>query len=114
MDGRLLEDHTTGTFEKMPFTGLGHVGYDNMKKKYVSTWMDNMGTAIMMSEGTYDAATKTFTYTGEMPDPMQGKYVKSRTTEKMVDKDHWVMSMYSTGADGKEVQGMEISYTRAK
>jgi hypothetical protein len=114
MDGRYLEDHTEGTFNGMPFHGLGHVGYDNMKKKYVGTWMDNMGTGISMSEGTYDAATKTFNYASEMPDPMQGKYLKGRTTERMIDKDHWVMSTYSPTADGKEYLCMEIDYTRAK
>ena len=36
-----------------------------MKKKFVGSWVDNMGTGIMFSEGTYDPATKTFTYTSE-------------------------------------------------
>ncbi len=114
LDGRFIEDHTTGSLADMPFTGRGFAGYDNMKKAYVSTWMDSMGTGIMMMEGTYDAATKTFTYTGEMQDPMQGKYVKTRSTEHMVDKDHMVMAMYTPGPDGKEMKMMEISYTRAK
>ncbi|MBL8856980.1 MAG: DUF1579 domain-containing protein [Planctomycetes bacterium] len=114
MDGRFLEDHTQGEFQGMPFVGLGHLGYDNMKKKYVGTWMDNMGTAIMTMEGTYDAKTKTFNYTGEMPDVMAGVSKKNRTTEKIVDKDNWVMSSYATGPDGKEYLAMEITYTRAK
>jgi hypothetical protein len=114
LGNRFLADETTGTFMGGPFNGHGHVGYDNIKKKYVATWMDTASTGVMVSEGTYDAATKTFNYTGESPDCMTGKYVKSRTTEKMVDKDHWVMSSYSAGPDGKEALGMEISYTRAK
>ena len=114
MDGRYLEDRTEGTFDGQPFTGLGHMGYDNLKKKYVGTWIDNMGTGVGTYEGSYDTASKTFNYTNEMPDPMQGKYVKARTTEKMVDKDHWVMSTYSPGPDGKEYMCMEIDYTRSK
>jgi hypothetical protein len=114
MDGRYLEDRTEGTANGKPFHGLGHSGYDNLKKKYVGTWIDNMGTGIGTYEGTYDAATKTFTYTSDMPDPMQGKYVKTRTTEKIVDKDHWIMSTFSPGKDGKEFMCMEIDYTRAK
>ena len=35
----------------MTFKGTGIEGYDNGKKKFVGTWMDNMGTGIMMSEG---------------------------------------------------------------
>jgi hypothetical protein len=68
----------------------------------------------MHSEGTFDASTKTFTLMGESPDCMAGKYVKSRTVDKMVDADHWTMQMYSQGPDGKEFMGMEIAYTRAK
>ena len=40
-----------------------------------------MGTGIMMSEGDYDPATKTFTYTGEfrrmMPGMKQKAFAKS-------------------------------------
>ena len=47
-------------------------GYDNVKKKFLASWIDNMGTGIMNLEGTYDAATKSLTYHAEyepMPDP---------------------------------------------
>ena len=47
----------------MPFEGMGIVGYDNLLKKFVSVWIDNMGTGLMPGTGTYDAATKTYTYT---------------------------------------------------
>lgn len=114
LGGRFIEDRTKGTFNGEPFEGIGHGGYDNMKKKYVSHWMDNWGTGIMATEGTYDAEAKTFTYEGEMPDPMQGKVVRVRMTEKVTDKDHWTMTMSTPGADGKHNQMMEIQYTRAK
>ena len=74
MDGRYVAMDVTGNMEmagpdgkkkSMTFKGHGMEAYDNVKKKFVGTWMDNMGTGIMMSEGDYDSATKTFTYTGE-------------------------------------------------
>jgi hypothetical protein len=71
-----------------PFHGIGFTGYDNLKKKYVMSWMDNAATGIMYSEGTYDPATKTFTYVGECPDVMNGKYARSRTVDKMIDDKH--------------------------
>lgn len=114
MEGRFIEDTYTGTMMGGPFHGRGTTGFDNLKKKYVGTWIDTMGTGIMHSEGTFDAATKTFTYMGESPDAMVGKYVKTRTVEKMIDADHWTVQMYSPGPDGKEFMGMEISYKRAK
>ena len=115
MDGRFLQGTTKGEFQGQPFEGMATVGYDNMKKKFVSTWIDNMTTAIMMAEGTYDAGTKTYTYTGECPDMMSGKYQPSKSTEKMTDKDTWVAEMWSTDAKtGKLFKSMEITSTRAK
>ena len=114
MGGRFLENTFSGTFMGQPFEGRGYCGYDNIKKKYVSTWLDSGGTGIMHSEGTYDPATKTFTYSGEGPDVMAGKYTVGRMIEKQVDNDHWTMTGYNTGPDGKEFKCMEMTFTRAK
>ena len=46
-----------------------------------------MGTRIMMSEGDYDAATKTFTYTGEI-EAIPGMKQKNREVVKIIHKDH--------------------------
>jgi hypothetical protein len=114
MDGRYLMDHTKGDTPMGPFEGIGCTGFDNLKQKYVTTWIDSMSTGIMYAEGTFDAAAKTFTFHGEMPDPMAGKYVKVRSTEKWIDDNQWVMASFTKGKDGKEFKGMEITYTRAK
>jgi hypothetical protein len=113
-DGRFIEDNVTGTFMGQPFQGKGICGYDNIKKKYVSSWVDNMGTGVYYHEGTWDPAAKTFTFTGEGPDVLTGKYVKGRSVEKMVDADHWTIQGFHPGPDGKEFMCMEIQLTRAK
>lgn len=94
----------------MEFLGHSMEGYD--KQKFVNTWMDNMGTGIMMTEGTYDEATKTFTYTGEF-EPMPGMKQKVREVVKLTDKNHMVLEWYEDRG-GKEVKTMEIGYTRQK
>lgn len=114
LGGRYLMDHSSGETPMGPFEGMGVTGYDNLKKKYVVGWIDNMGTGVLGAEGDYDAKTKTFTYLGESPDVESGKYVKSRTTEKWVSADKWVMESYVPGKDGKEYKCMEITYERAK
>src|SRR5688572_15501161 len=114
MGGRFVEETISGTFMGEPFNGRGTTGYDNIKKKYVSTFVDNMSSGIFHSEGTYDTATKTFQYAGESPDVMAGKFVKSRWTEKWTDNDHFMAQGFKTGADGKEFKEMEIAYSRAK
>src|SRR5262249_6722842 len=73
MDGRYSQEQVTGTMMGQPFSGLGLTGYDNMQKMYVSSWIDNMGTGIMLSKGTADATGKVINWTSEMPDPTTGK-----------------------------------------
>jgi len=115
MDGRYIQDTTTGTFNGQPFRGSGLTGYDNMKKRYVQSWIDNMGTGILAATGTYDAKAKTFHYEGTMPDPMVAQaYVQQRTTETWKDADHFVTRTYSAGPDGAEYMNMEIEYARAR
>src|SRR5689334_6846671 len=69
----LITDHTgkmqmpsaDGKMQDIEFKGTATEGFDNIKKKFVASWIDNMGTGIMFMEGTYDPGTKTLTYTGE-------------------------------------------------
>jgi hypothetical protein len=114
LDDHYVESTFTGDMMGMPFEGRGVCGYDNIKKKYFSTWFDSMATGFMVSEGTFDPSTKTFTYTGQAPDCFSGKYVAMRSIVKMVDADHMTMEMYGPGPDGKEFKNMEIAYTRTK
>ena len=121
MDGRYVVMDVIGKMEmpgpdgkkkEVTFKGQGTEGYDNVKKKFVGTWMDNMGTGIMMSEGDYDPATKTFTYTGEF-EMMPGMKQKIREVVKITDKDHMDFEYYEDRG-GKEMKTMEINYTRKK
>jgi Protein of unknown function (DUF1579) len=119
MDGRyLVSDHTgkmqmpggDGNVTEMEFKGMAIEGYDNAKKKFVASWIDNMGTGIMNMEGTYDAATKTLTYLAEY-EPMPGMKTKMREVVKITDKDHHTMEFFELRG-GKEVKTMQIDYTR--
>ncbi|MGI8482351.1 MAG: DUF1579 domain-containing protein [Chthoniobacterales bacterium] len=110
--GKMQMPGPDGKMKDIEFKGLGIEGYDNVKKKFFGTWADNMGTGIMMSEGTYDPATKTFTYTGEY-EPMPGMKTKVRETVKIIDNDHHTFEWYEDRG-GQEAKTMEITYTRKK
>jgi len=121
MDGRYFVLNVTGNM-KMPaedgkmknfeFKGMSIEGYDNVQKKFIATWCDNMGTGIMFSTGTYDPATKSFTYNSEM-EVMPGMKTKAREVLKIVDTDHHNLEWYEDRG-GQEVKTMEINYTRQK
>ena len=111
LGGRFLRQECAGDMMGQPFTGIGFLGYDNHRKKYVSTWMDSMGTGIFHMEGKAGRDAKRITLTGRYDDPLQG-LMKLRAVTKLVDRDHEVFEMYGTAKTGKETKMLEIVYTR--
>lgn len=109
--GRFMKELYRCNSEQMPFEGMAIGGYDKMKKKYVSTWIDNTSTAIMVMEGTYDPATKTTTMFGECSDPMTGKCTMKNVIRE-IDNDKQVVEMYRVMPGGQDMKVMEITYTR--
>ena len=114
LGGRWVETKFTSQMMGMPFEGLGYTGYDNYKKKYMGTWQDNMSTAVMVSEGTFDAAGKVLTQTSTMDDFMTGKKQAIKMTTTIVDPDHHVFEMWGPDPSGKVSKQLEIKYTRRK
>lgn len=114
MGGRYQESRYRGNMMGQPFEGVATVGYDNASKKYVSSWMDNMGTGLMYMTGDYDAATKTMNMKGECIDPMTGQKKNVRETFAIVDDNTRKMEMFDTDASGKEYKSMELTMTRKK
>lgn len=111
LGGRYQESVHTGTMMGGPFEGRSTLGYDNAKKVFQSTWVDNMGTGVMYMEGPWDAATKSITFKGKGIDPGTGKDVDMREVFTMVDDNTHQMKMYCT-KDGKEVKLMEMTMKR--
>ncbi|MFN0060620.1 MAG: DUF1579 domain-containing protein [Planctomycetota bacterium] len=114
MGGRFIHDSTLGQTEMGPFTGLGITGYDNVSKKYVSTWLDNMSTGIMSCEGTADASGKVITYMGTCNCPMEGVGKKCKFIITHTDANHLTHDSFSYSKTGEEWKSMEIKYTRIK
>ncbi len=111
MGGRYQQAKHTGTFNGMPFEGLSILGYDNAKKVFMSTWIDNMGTGIMNMEGTWDPATKSINFKGVTVDPTTGKDMNVKETFSIVDNDTQKMEMYMVN-NGQDVKTMEIVFKR--
>jgi hypothetical protein len=112
LGGRYLEETFHGEAMGQPFEGRGITGYDNIKKKYVSLWLDTMSTSVMTSEGKWDSAAKGIASTGECTDP-NGVTSKTRSQCREESDGKHVFEMYKTGADGKEMKVMEVTYTRS-
>jgi hypothetical protein len=113
LGGRYLVEKYTGDFMGMPFEGIGTMGYDNVRKMYVSSWVDNMSTGIMTATGSCDGKGM-WTMTGEMADPTTGTMMAMKSTLKFVDDNTFVLESSSPGPDGKDVKWMEITAKRVK
>jgi hypothetical protein len=110
--GKMQMPGPDGKMKDVTFKGMGLEGYDNVKKKFVESWVDNMGTGIESAEGTYDPGTKTFNYTAEI-EPVHGMKSTVREVIKIADKDHMSLEWYESQG-GQEKKTMEINYTRKK
>ncbi len=114
LGGRYLEQHYEGSMMGQPFSGIGVTGFDNYKKKFVSTWVDSMSTAVMVTAGTSDKSGKVITSWGTMNDVSEKRAMKVKTVVTFVDADHHTYDSWHTNAGGKFVKDLEIHYTRKK
>lgn len=113
MNGLYSESSHSGDMMGMPFTGKSLTGYDNHRKEFVSTWIDNMGSGIMVLKGPWDASTKTMTLKGVMVDPGTKMDCNIRQTFKIVDANTHEMEMFGPDPKtGQEVKTMHIAYKR--
>lgn len=113
LDGRFAMFEIEGSIMGMPSKEVVVVGYDNYKKVFNHSLYSNLSTATHLASGTYDAATKTITFKGEMDDAAVGKR-PVRHTLKIESDDKLVVESYDTMPDGKEFKVLEGSYTRQK
>ncbi|MEO6595645.1 MAG: DUF1579 domain-containing protein [Planctomycetota bacterium] len=112
LKGFWLVDKFSCDWNGTPFEGRGTTGYDPIKGKYVSTWVDSMSPTLTVTEGTFDEKTRTLNMLGDGYNE-KGEKVKVRTATIHKDANTVVFEMYNKGSDGKESQVMSIKYTRS-
>jgi len=110
LDGRWLRQDFASEWEGQPYQGVGYSGYDTIKKKYVSLWLDSMSNTTDLMWGTASRDGKTVTYTGKMPTPSGP--TDCRMVISCPGDDEMTMEYYMNMPDGSEFQMMEIDYTR--
>lgn len=114
LGGRYQEQRHKGKMMGMDFEGISTMAYNNASGEFTSTWIDNMGTGMMIASGTYDESTKTINLSGEMVDPLTKKMKKFREIMTIVDADTRKMESFDTSPNGKEFKSMEILMKRKK
>lgn len=113
LDGRWLKQDYTGQMASLgAFRGLGYLGYDNLAKTYVATWMDTLSTTCLVSKGTFSEEKATFTFAGDFTAPGGEKY-KQKQVMTVLSPDRYTVTMYLAGPDGVEFKTGNLEYTRS-
>jgi hypothetical protein len=107
LGGRYQETNYQGTMMGQPFEGKETLAYNNASKEYTTTFIDNMGTGMMVAMGKYDETTKKLELKGDMVSPLNGKKTPYREVYTLVDEKTRKMEMYDT-KNGEEYKSMEI------
>jgi len=114
LGGHYQEVAYKGTIMGMAFEGKSTMAFNNKTGEYTSTWIDNMGTGMMIVKGHYDEATKAINMTGSMTDPTDGKNINIREVYTFVDPNTRKLETFDTKEGKKEFKSMEIVLKRRK
>jgi hypothetical protein len=107
LGGRYQEADYKGTMMGQPFEGKSTLAYNNASQEYTTTFIDNMGTGMMVAMGKYDEKTKSMELKGEMVNPLNGKKTPYREVYTIVDPTTRKMEMFDV-KNGTEYKSMEI------
>lgn len=112
MGGRFLISNYQGTMAGQPYEGMQVVGYDNLKKKYVTFWINDMSTAFYMLEGTREG--NVIRDTGFWPNPVTGSNEKVSDVVTLISPNEFTFELFMAGKDGKEFKSQENHYKKIK
>lgn len=112
MNGRFLQQEFRGEFMGRPFHGISFIGYDNVRQKYSSVWIDDMSTTMVTSEGDADSGGKVVTFGGTYACALTGeKHKACRQIYRILSRDKHLFEMHDP-SKGDNSKTMEITYTR--
>jgi hypothetical protein len=109
---RYVQQEFNGEFMGKSFHGISFTGYDNVRQKYRSVWLDDMSTSMVVSEGEAGPGNKSFALGGTYACAMTGEKDKAvKQIFRILGRDKFVFEMHDP-AKGDNSKTMEITYTR--
>ncbi|MFK8054273.1 MAG: DUF1579 family protein [Woeseiaceae bacterium] len=101
LDGRVLAEVWQGSVMGAPFQGRSRTGYDNVTKRYWSTWSDNMSTGLLVMYGNWDESAQAIVFTGTGNHPVTGASYSMRSVGKHHEDGSESMTMYEDHGAGE-------------
>ena len=114
MDGRYIKVEMKGDMPGMgTYHGGGIYGYDNVSKKFVSSWIDNHSTGIMQGEGELSDDGKSITWNSKFNCPLTKKPSVMKEVDTITGADTKKLEMWGDDPKtGKNYKMMSIELTR--
>lgn len=113
LGGRFILEESTDTVFGRPVEGLRIYGYNNATQQYEMARMYTLSTGITMMKGTSSDGGKTIDFTGETETSGTGA-APMHALLRQIDDDHFIVTLSTTGSDGKETPFQETDYSRKK
>jgi hypothetical protein len=111
MNGLYQMSDYSGTMMGQPFQGHGILAYDNAKKEFVNTWIDNMGSGVLVMRGSLDTTNNVLSIKGTQTDPVTGKDAMIREEVRFIDDNTHSFTMWGE-MNGKEHKFMDATFKR--
>jgi hypothetical protein len=113
LGGRYLRQEFACTMNGQAYQGFGVLGFDNVKARFFSFWVDGLSTAPLQHEGgCADPACKTLDMRGEYLDPATRKKKTTRVTFSTNETGQLVQTLYDVDGRGRPFKSLELVYTR--
>jgi hypothetical protein len=116
MDGYFLQTDFTSQSAgaDAPFQGVIYRGYNPSLQHHVSIQLSNGDAREIVSAGSYDAATKTFTFQSQEKDPHLGDTFVRKDVYTFDGPDQLTYQLRFGFKDGSEIKAAEGTFKRVK
>ncbi len=111
LGGRYVQQMLAGYIGGEPWSGISYAGYDNVTKKYVSTYMDTGSTGMEWYTGTLDAAGTHGRMTATIADEVTGKPKALELRLTIAANGDRVTELWEEDR-GKMVKVVELQFSR--
>lgn len=109
---RYLIEDLEGDMWGEEFRGIGITAYDNVEEEYITTWIDNLSTGILVLRGRYDPDRDAVVMTGEYTDPVTELKRSLQSVERVTESGTRIYEHWEVADDGSEFKVMELTYLR--
>lgn len=115
IEGRWIQQQSTGSVMGNPTQGFMIIGYDNLKMSYATVTVGNVDTAMLTAEGDLDPTGKALITYGTLDEYLTGEHDKMvKYVWRFVSDDKLVFEVHDLPIGESNTKVVEITYNRRK